>query len=71
MLLKCIRIGYLTNFKFGHNSFIEILIMTFTFSPEQVSEAAMELIINEEKNGALLQVVNGQSSYFNLPEPNF
>ena len=42
--------------------------MTFTFSPEQVSEAAMELIINEEKNGALLQVVNGESSYFNLPE---
>ena len=42
--------------------------MTFTFSPEQVAEAAMDLIINEEKNGALLQVVNGESSYFNLSQ---
>ena len=68
VLPKCIRIHYLTNFKFGYNNFIEILFMTFTFSPELVSEAAMELIINEEKNGALLQVVNGESSYFNLSQ---
>ena len=44
------------------------LCLVLYFRPEQVAEAAMELVMNKEKNGALMEVVGGKISYFTMTE---
>ena len=38
------------------------------FRPEQLAEAAMELVLNQDQNGALMEVVAGKISYFTMPK---